>query len=212
MKIKDTVEKIKNLKKELETKKRSLENKVSELKSLNTNLSLQNKALNDQRAAKDSLLGQTNAQIKDLAAQRAEMTRVFNEGGCSGGNGGYPYGRSECGQADPWKFFKCQCTSYAAWWRYSSGNPAPTNTGSGDARDWIGNAQSQGFSIERGPNYNPRRGDILVLPNVGNHGHVAIVESVNGDGSVAVSEYNWLLDESYCYRPSVNPHNYPGAV
>ncbi len=211
LKIKETVEKIKSLKAELETKKRDLENKSSDLKTLKGNLDLQNKALNDQRAAKDNLLTQTNAQISDLAAKRANLVRIYNEM-MSGGSSGYPYGNpppenqicpNHC-TPDPWGYYIGQCTSYAAWWRYAHGNPPPENTGAGNARDWIGNARSQGFSVDQ----SPKSGDIIVMPNVGGYGHVAIVEAVNGDGTIRISEYNWGMDSRYSVRNNVNPFNY----
>jgi surface antigen len=47
----------------------------------------------------------------------------------------------------------------------------------------------------------------MVFPYLGGYGHVAIVEAVNGDGTVAISEYNWV-PYKYSFRAVVNPYNY----
>jgi surface antigen len=57
----------------------------------------------------------------------------------------------------------------------------------GDAWAWYGNAQALGFSTGQ----TPRPGAIMVTWESG-YGHVAYVESVNGDGSWIVSEMNYV--------------------
>lgn len=210
VKIKDMVEKIKVLKLELENKKKDLEKKKSNLNTLMTDLSLQNRALNDQRNAKDGLLSQTKEQLNDLATQRAALVRYFNEI-LSGGSTSYPYGNpppanqvcdtGNC-TADAYGYFIGQCTSYSAWWRSAHGRPVPRNLG--NANTWAVYARNQGYSVDK----NPRVGDVMVMPYVGGYGHVAIVEAVNGDGTIKISEYNWGLDSRYSVRDSVNPMNY----
>ncbi len=58
----------------------------------------------------------------------------------------------------------------------------------GDAKNWASNAQSAGYSV----NNSPSVGAIMQAPAYTNgsygQGHVAIVERVNGDGSILVSE------------------------
>lgn len=60
----------------------------------------------------------------------------------------------------------------------------------GNAKDWIGNARKQGYQILQQP-----APDTVVVYGPGNGysalGHVAVVESVNGDGSFQVSEMNY---------------------
>lgn len=93
----------------------------------------------------------------------------------SGDDGsGYPYG---------------QCT----WWAYKRRHELGLPVGSrmGDAKDWTDAAQRLGYWTDS----TPRRGDIAVFrPDQRGaspvYGHVAIVENVNPDGSVAISESN----------------------
>src|SRR5699024_3905288 len=60
--------------------------------------------------------------------------------------------------------------------------------GWGDAKSWASNAQAAGYSV----NNTPSVGSIMQAPAYTNRsygqGHVAIVERVNGDGSILVSE------------------------
>lgn len=114
---------------------------------------------------------------------------------------GYPY--SCCSdEIDDWRFYKLYCTSYAAWavnddgTEFSNGMKGPNGTTGwfGDASNWDNNAVKIGFSVDS----NPRAGDIAVweggYKDAGEVGHVAYVESVNADGSVNFSEYNWYLN------------------
>jgi surface antigen len=86
-------------------------------------------------------------------------------------------------------FFWGQCTFWAAF-RYHqlTGLWVPWL---GNAADWAYNAPGYGWHV----GYTPRVGSIIVLaPGVqgsGGYGHVAIVESINADGSVNTSNFNW---------------------
>lgn len=87
---------------------------------------------------------------------------------------GYPYG---------------QCT----WWAYKRRHELGLPVGSrmGDAKDWADAAQRLGYWTDS----TPRQGDIAVFrPDQRGaspvYGHVAIVENVNPDGSVTISESN----------------------
>ena len=55
------------------------------------------------------------------------------------------------------------------------------------AKDWAGQASSNGFKVDR----HPTRESILQTVN-GPFGHVAYVEKVNIDGSILISEMNWI--------------------
>ncbi len=80
------------------------------------------------------------------------------------GSNGYPYG---------W------CTYYAA-----SRKSVPSSWG--NAGEWLSSAQSDGYSTGSSPS----AGSIVVTGESW-YGHVAYVESVNGDGSITVSEMNY---------------------
>ncbi len=54
-------------------------------------------------------------------------------------------------------------------------------------KNWAGQASSNGFKVDR----HPTRGSILQTVN-GPFGHVAYVEKVNIDGSILISEMNWI--------------------
>lgn len=124
----------------------------------------------------------------------------------------YPYqSASHCGcQADPWGFYKRQCTSYVAWKlnesgkSFSNGMVGPNGKSGwfGNAGNWDDNASGIGFLV----NYTPLVGSIAVWEansgGAGTAGHVARVEKVNSNGSVDISEFNWnygngLYNERY---------------
>lgn len=110
---------------------------------------------------------------------------------------------------DPWSFLTRECTSYAAWyWNAELGrNWYNTQPGRGSARYWDEIARTLGYNVVpvperwafvvwRGPLY---AGD--------QWGHVAVVEAVNADGSIDISEMNWIR-YSYSYRSGVHPGDY----
>lgn len=78
-----------------------------------------------------------------------------------------------------------QCTRYA-WYQRQD---LPANLG--NAHTWDERAASQGFPIDR----SPRAGDVAVWEAWTNGargvGHVAYVESVNHNGTITISEWNW---------------------
>lgn len=74
------------------------------------------------------------------------------------------------------------CTWYAWQRRYELGRPLPT--GLGNARYWD-NQLYGSYSID----HNPAPGDVFVDEG-GYYGHVGVVESVNGDGTITISDMN----------------------
>lgn len=199
LKIKTVVDEIKKLKTELDAKKIKLD-------EMQKSQILQKQGMDQQRALKDSLLAKAQAdavglqgQLDDLYAQKAAMSVQFGEG-LTAGSSGYPYGsppaRNLIDTPDPWGYLIGECTSYAAWKRTAAGHPVPRAMG--NAGDWASMAGG-----------GPTVGSVMVMPNVGYYGHVAIVEAVYGNGSILISEYNWI-PYSFSTRV-VNPYNY-GAV
>lgn len=137
-----------------------------------------------------------------LAQQAATATAVTQDGydpgsgktfagvptapaGYGGGTGGSGTGSGGVGN----HFFWGQCTYWAAY-RYHqlTGLWVPWL---GNAGAWAYNAPAFGWHV----GYTPRVGSIIVLaPGVqgaGWYGHVAIVESINADGSLTSSNFNW---------------------
>ncbi|WP_281512396.1 CHAP domain-containing protein [Mammaliicoccus vitulinus] len=78
-----------------------------------------------------------------------------------------------------------QCTWYVFDKRAKDGKTISTFWG--DARNWAGQASSEGFNVD----HKPEKGAILQTGN-GPFGHVAYVERVNSDGSVFISEMNYV--------------------
>lgn len=83
-----------------------------------------------------------------------------------------------------------QCT----WWAYERRHQLGKFSGShfGDAKSWVASAKALGYPVDNTPT---QQGDILVfMPGQegahGYYGHVAIVEQVNPDGSILISESN----------------------
>ena len=75
------------------------------------------------------------------------------------------------------------CTWYAYERRAQLGRPVGSFWG--NAATWAGYARAAGYLV----NNTPAVG--AVMQNGGGYGHVAIVESVNGDGSITISEMNY---------------------
>ncbi|MDB5181654.1 MAG: hypothetical protein JWP13_417 [Candidatus Saccharibacteria bacterium] len=106
----------------------------------------------------------------------------------------YPYANSSWpnNEADPWGMYKRQCVSYTAWAVAASGRNMPYWGGKGNANQWDDNARAAGIPVDS----SPRVGDVAVR-NSGSFGHVMYVDSVNGDGTINVSQYNANWNGAY---------------
>lgn len=80
-----------------------------------------------------------------------------------------------------------QCTWYAFGRAYEILGWAP-NFGSGNANKWYSNNVSSG-NFKYGST--PKVGSIMVTQKTSTSGHVAVVERLNSDGTMLISEYNW---------------------
>lgn len=91
------------------------------------------------------------------------------------------------------------CTDWAAW-RIPQiiGRSVPYGLGSADT--WDDRAASLGFEVDN----TPEVGDAAVWESQ----HVAVVESVNSDGSVNISEYNTGYSGRFGMRSNVRAHHY----
>ncbi|MBV9708763.1 MAG: CHAP domain-containing protein [Chloroflexi bacterium] len=138
-----------------------------------------------------SFVKSNNSNIGLVPEQAATATAVTQDGYDPGGGrtyAGIPIGPDSPGSTLS-RFFYGQCT-YWANYRYHQ------LTGHwvawlGNADEWVYGAQSYGWTVST----SPKAGSIIVLmPGVqgaGPYGHVAIVESVNANGSVTTSNFNW---------------------
>jgi surface antigen/peptidoglycan hydrolase CwlO-like protein len=113
-------------------------------------------------------------------------------------NGGYPSYLQNCYVdqyalsygIDPWGYGCRQCVSYTAWKVFQKTGQAAMYWG--NAKDWPASATRVGY--ESGPT--PRAGSVGVMTG-GPYGHVVWVESVNDDGTINISQYNyWLPNKS----------------
>lgn len=99
---------------------------------------------------------------------------------------------------DEWKYYNRECTSFVAWRLNSRNGVAFHNwyggVNFGNATTWGGAARSIGITVDM----NPAPGSVFWQE--GTYGHVAWVNTVNGDGTVTIEEYNWNWDGAYHYR------------
>lgn len=213
-KIKNTLDKVNALKLQLKGQKEEVERLIKEQTSLQNQIATQ-KAEQDrllglnqsEQVATDQQIKENFAKITDLKKQQAiENAKRFGGGVGIAGGGGYPWGNAYCihtgsvSGACPnydwafngsiWNFSTGgygyrNCTDWVAW---RVGAPA----GLGNANTWDNRAPAYGYAVDG----NPRPGDAAVS-NGGTYGHVMLVEAVNGDGSIVVSDYNRLGDGLY---------------
>ncbi|MFH1910032.1 MAG: CHAP domain-containing protein [bacterium] len=203
--IKSMYSEVQSVKLALEKQKEDQEKKKQDLDDLKQRQEAYKNGAVYQKTQKDQLLGMTEqekiAYENKVDKIRSEVAQISNEiyarrqaargGEDLGGGSGYNY---SCNNVDPWLFYTCQCTSYASWyWNAMLGKEwYNTRPGSGSAYNWPNLARDQGYSVSG----SPRVGAIISWPGDGvyiskEYGHVAIVEAVNGDGTIDISEYNW---------------------
>jgi len=152
-----------------------------------------------QQVAYTQQLQQNNAQISQLQQEEAAYIARIESGGttvygsaCDPSQGDtYPEpwcGASMDSMIDNWGMYNRECVSYTAWKVYESGDTMPYWGGSGDAYQWIGDAENAGIPVSS----TPQAGDVGIYPRSGVSplGHAVYVESVNSDGTINISQYN----------------------
>ncbi|MDR1862142.1 MAG: CHAP domain-containing protein [Candidatus Ancillula sp.] len=85
--------------------------------------------------------------------------------------------------------FKQQCTYYAALRRTQLGRQLPPGAW-GNGGQWANSARNAGSQVSS----MPEQGDVFCAPpgaSGGSVGHVGVVEKINDDGSILISEANW---------------------
>lgn len=217
--IENTMNTIKQLKAQLEDERNKLEIQKADLEKQKNALIEKKKGLDLQKTQKTQLLNQSLAEqtnfqtsLQSLMSERSQiMTEIYaqrsSQGGIFLGTSDYPFLAIDI--PDPWSFLTRECTSYAAWyWNVKEGkNWYNTQPGRGSARYWDEIANTLHYTVSS----SPRIGGFVVWRGplfAGDQwGHVAIVEAVNPDGTINVSEMNWVR-YSYSYRTGINPGNY----
>jgi peptidoglycan hydrolase CwlO-like protein len=214
-KLQDTLTKIAALQKDLQAKKDKLAELLTDLQSQQAQLAgvrsqqAQLLAYNQQQQAGfASQISANNARMVTLRAQQAAaLARLTGTGGKSpvgssivyrnmtgpqNCGGGYEY----CGYglddwvSDPWGLHLArECVHYVADELALRGYYIPYGLFAtrGSAYQWIGTATGAGAATLVS---NPQAGDVVYLP-IGTLGHVAIVDAVNDDGTLHVSQMNW---------------------
>lgn len=218
--IESTMKHINDLKASLDSQRNDLNSKQKSLSDAKQSLvDLQGSLVaqkNQQTQLKNLTADQAasyEAQAKSLQAEATKVSsqiyalRAQQSGSISGTGLGYPY--SSIDAPDPWGFLTRECTSYVAWyWNVVLGKSFVRGggpTGTGNATNFPTLARNQGYSVSS----TPRVGAIIswsssyLMP----YGHVAIVQAVNGDGTINVSEYNWI-QYSGDQRSNVSPSKY----
>jgi surface antigen/peptidoglycan hydrolase CwlO-like protein len=211
-KIKTTVDKITQLKLDLNTKKDKTEKLIAEQKQLRNELLGQRGekdrllSLNEnQRSSLDRTIRGNNAKIAELQRQQIiENARFIGAPGrgvaCGGGYPGStpgPAGNWGCNHPkdntiDNWGMYNRECVSYTAFKVAASGRHMPYWGGRGNANRWDDNARAAGIPVDG----NPRSGDVAIS-NSGFYGHAMYVESVNSNGTINISQYNAGWDGTY---------------
>lgn len=81
------------------------------------------------------------------------------------------------------------CAWYAFEQRAALGKPVSNMWG--DANNWAANASADGYTVSNSPSVGAIAQSYAGSNGAGGLGHVAIVESIHGDGSITVSEMGW---------------------
>ena len=210
---KEAKQELEQQKKQMEVKRENQQAQRAEAESLQA----QQQAFVNEWQGKENAWSETAkaAQADKVAAQ--ESTWVNNQTSGGGGymapgdpnKGGYPFSNVCPGylyqgiwQNDGLGMYVCQCVSYTAWKVQHTYGNMPYWGGRGNAYQWIANSQNAGIPGGWGA---PKVGSVGVRPSNGGWdvGHVFWVETVNGNGTINLSEYNYTAGD-YSYRANVS--------
>lgn len=209
-KIKTTLDKITQLKLDLNSQKDLVEKLIAEQTGLQNQVAAQKAESNrllglnqSQQSELDGQIRSNNGRIAELRRQQAaENARLFRNNSVINGGACSPrpansYPDRWCNIAmdsviDSWGMYNRECVSYTAWKVYESGRHMPYWGGIGNANQWDENARNAGIPVDG----SPRPGDVAVS-NAGYYGHVMYVESVNPNGTINISQYNANLNGTY---------------
>lgn len=201
----DTIEQINTLKKQLEEKKvavqRVLDDQKAQREALSAKEAEQQRLVNEtrgQEAAFQALSAKSQEQKDKI--QREQQAAIAAALRAAGGGtaavagdpskGGYPSKWANSDYYNPpvdsWGMYARQCVSYTAWKVYQKNGYMPYWGGRGNANQWPGNAVAAGIQTSSVP----RAGSVGVIM-AGQYGHVVWVESVNPDGTINISQYNY---------------------
>jgi peptidoglycan hydrolase CwlO-like protein/surface antigen len=222
-KVKDTLEKITDLKLQLQTQQSQLQqllkNQETQQAQLNADQYQQSQLLSynqSQQSQFNQQISANRAQINALQAKIVALNTPVGSsftysGSCGGGYpgtagpglwGGYwgcSYGQDNT--IDNWGMYNRECVSYTAWMvhvEYINGEIAhdmPNWGGVGNAYQWIADAQNAGIPVDQ----SPQPGDIAIRPASGINGdvgHAMYVRTASGS-QIYVQQYNADLRGNY---------------
>jgi surface antigen len=117
------------------------------------------------------------------------------------------------GLSDPWGYDLRNCTSYVAWFEVDQRHiSANLIEGLGNARSWLSRAAQRGEGIRaiQGTMNGVEVGDVAWWPSSPGdpYGHVAIVTSVNANGTVNIAEYNQNYNGMFSTQTNQSPGGY----
>jgi peptidoglycan DL-endopeptidase CwlO len=202
-KVKDSVDKINNLKVQLTKQQRQQQDLLADLQNQQAQLQAQQNQqaqllayTESQKATYDQQISSNNAQIMSLRAQQAALNRKLGGVPVAGdpGHGGYPAVWNNAAQdsmLDSWGMYNRECVSYTAWKVYQTFGYMPYWGGNGNANQWPGDAQRAGIPIGSTP-----KAHSVAIWNVGAFGHAMWVEAVSGN-TIYVSQYNYDYQGHY---------------
>lgn len=198
-KVKNTLDKITQLKLELNSQKETVQKLIAEQKALQGQLASQRSENNRLLSLNQAQQGALNSEIKANSAKVSELRRqqaVENARHGSGlvagssAKGGYPAKWANAPQdslIDSWGMYNRECVSYTAWKVHQSGRHMPYWGGRGNANQWPNNTSNKSKI--------PQVGDVAIA-YWGYYGHAMYVERVSG-GKVYVSQYNYGVRGEY---------------
>ena len=200
------VEENKNLKRELEIKKKNAEMILADLEEQKAELAATEKQQAEllalTRSSQTEYVNKKNevdAQRKALQNEQyrinQEAARILNAHITSGdpNKGGYPYAKY-CPSGidsfvDRWGMYVCECVSYTAWKVEQNYGITLRWGGRGNAKQWPANARAAGYRVSSVPKVGS-----VAIRQAGRYGHAAWVEWTDGT-TVKVSQYNWTRGE-----------------
>ena len=200
------VEENKNLKKELEVKKKNAEMILEDLKEQKAELAATEKqqaellaqtrsSQADYVSRKNAVDAQKKALLNEQYRVNQEAAKLLNAQITSGdpNKGGYPYSKY-CPSGidsfvDRWGMYVCECVSYAAWKVEQNYGITLRWGGRGNAKQWPANARAAKYPVSSVPKYGA-----VAIRMSGTYGHAAWVEWTDGV-TVKVSQYNWTRGE-----------------
>lgn len=200
------IKEIAALQAKLQTQKGTLDGLLKSQQAQNAQLSSDQEQQNQMLAYNEGQQSAYNAQIASNSGQIASLRKAqiaanarFSGGGAAGTGatcgGGYPARWCNAPQdsiIDSWGMYNRECVSYTAFRVAASGRYMPYWGGKGNANQWDDNARAAGIPVDG----IPQAGDVAIS-NSGYYGHAMYVESVNGNGTINISQYNASLDGRY---------------